>query len=1210
MTMQPLDVFHDPLDGTTLIEASAGTGKTWNLCGLVLRLLLERGLALPQVLVVTFTNAATAELRERIRARIVDTLDGLRGGPLAGDAFVAGLLAALRGRGLADADMTARLQQALQTFDEAAIHTIHGFCQRALSDAPLAAGQPLATELTADDSELRLQVVRDFWRHRMADPALGPALAAHLAAQGDSPERWAELLARRVARPLSREIWPDETAASLDEAAPARAFEQARALWQGARADIVGAVQEALPRLNKTSYHAASLAAAAAAWDQLLAAPSVDAADFQLARLDLLTTPRLQPRKGQAPPAPQAFFDTAATLLAVQAQRADALAVQRRQLLRRLLAEAPAALRALKRERRVLAFDDLLHDLHQRLAGPGGAALARTLRERWPVALIDEFQDTDPLQLAIFQALHGEAGAPLFLLGDPKQAIYSFRHADLHTYLQARRQATALRSLAENQRATPALLQGLNALFGAHARGFLLDGLDYPPVAAGAKPRPRFEDRSAPRAPLQLWRLPVQPDGTPLRKPAAARAATQAVAGEVARLLAAARRGEVQLDGRPLAAGDIAVLVRRHAQGAAMRRALAALGVGSVELSQADVHRSLDAEELEQVLAAMLSPTREGLLRAALATGLMGLDATDVARLADDEATLLHHVARFTVHRDTWLQQGVGPMLRRWLQQEQVAPRLLLRTDGERRLTNLLHLAERLQAATADHPAPEALLRWLQRQRTAGGGGDAAQLRLESDRDLVQIVTIHKSKGLEYPLVFCPFLWDGHPGRALPQRDARDYHDAQGRPVVDFRPGALPAEVKRQQELERIAEQARLVYVALTRAVQRCVLVMGSYLSRGKTGESGRAALNWLLAGGGRDPATLAAQPLEMAAIDDAWAALAAAQSPHVDLQPLPLQAVPPLAAQGPAPETLAALPPPPPAATSWWLGSYSSLVRGLRHEGAARDHDDLADDGGDDAAAAADPVALRDDDDILGFPRGPAAGECLHAMFEHADFTDPATWPAAADLALRRHPQPAPDAGAAPRRTRQLLRLLGDVVQVPLRPGLRLQAVPPARRLVEWEFNLPVARLDGALLAATLRRHGVVMPLPDAGTLRGYLRGFVDLVFEHQGRWFIVDWKSNHLGDRPADYARPALARAMDAHGYRLQALLYALALHRHLARRLAGYDPDRHLGEVMMLFVRGLRPGWTDADGRPLGVFGERPGRPLIEALSALFDGVGAAP
>jgi len=341
-------------------------------------------------------------------------------------------------------------------------------------------------------------------------------------------------------------------------------------------------------------------------------------------------------------------------------------------------------------------------------------------------------------------------------------------------------------------------------------------------VAAGAKPRPRFEDRSAPRAPLQLWRLPVQPDGTPLRKPAAARAATQAVAGEVARLLAAARRGEVQLDGRPLAAGDIAVLVRRHAQGAAMRRALAALGVGSVELSQADVHRSLDAEELEQVLAAMLSPTREGLLRAALATGLMGLDATDVARLADDEATLLHHVARFTVHRDTWLQQGVGPMLRRWLQQEQVAPRLLLRTDGERRLTNLLHLAERLQAATADHPAPEALLRWLQRQRTAGGGGDAAQLRLESDRDLVQIVTIHKSKGLEYPLVFCPFLWDGHPGRALPQRDARDYHDAQGRPVVDFRPGALPAEVKRQQELERIAEQARLVYVALTRAVHAC----------------------------------------------------------------------------------------------------------------------------------------------------------------------------------------------------------------------------------------------------------------------------------------------------------------------------------------------------------------------------------------------------
>ena len=1198
MTPAPLDVFHDPLEGTTLIEASAGTGKTWNLCGLVLRLLLERDLALPQILVVTFTKAATAELRERIRARVADVLDGLQGGAMAADPFVSGLLQALRGRGLRDDAMAPRLQSALQTFDEASILTIHGFCQRALTETPFAAGLPMSSELVDDDRELLQQVVNDFWRRRIGGDALPPLLAAHLARCGDTPERWAALLARRVARPLTRTVWPDAVPPLPDGDALTAAFAELQALWAAERERIVAIVTEALPRLPANVYKPASLATAAASWSRLLAATDADTADFKLDKLGLLTSTRLQPKKGQAAPEPHPFFERADALLALQARQADALDHQRLALLRELLDEGPAALRALKRDRRVFAFDDLLHDLHERLLAPGGDALAAALRNRWPVALIDEFQDTDPLQFAIFQALHGRAGAPLFLLGDPKQAIYSFRHADLHTYLQARRQAGALRSLADNQRSTPELLAGLNALFGAHARGFVLPGLDYLPVVAGAKPRPRFEDRSAPRAPLQLWTLPRDADGQPLPKPAAREAAARAVAGEVSRLLAAARRGEVSIDGRAVAAGDIAVLVRSHAQGALMRRALEAQGVGCIELSQADVHRSVDAEELERVLAAMLAPTREATLRAALATELMGLDAAAIDALAHDDGALLAHGARFASHRDTWLQRGVGPMLRRWLQQEAVAPRLLQRPDGERRLTNLLHLAERLHEAAAQHAAPEALLRWLQQQRRHGGGGDAAQLRLESDRDLVAIVTIHKSKGLEYPLVFCPFVWDGDLGRGDGLSDGVEYRDADDLPLVDFRPGVATDAVKAQQRLERMAEQVRLVYVALTRAVQRCVLVVGPYRSSRSTRQAGTAPINWLLAGGGRDPATLAAQPLSPEAIDAAWAALATAQAPHVGLQPLPVDAVPPLAPLGPAPEALAALPAPPPRATTWWVGSYSGLVRGLRHEAAARDHDDLP---GDEAEP---PVAgIPDDDDILGFPRGPAAGECLHALFEHADFTDPATWPSAAARALHLHPQP-PDVDAQ-RHPRQLLRLLHDVLHTPLQPGLQLAQVPTARRLVEWEFSLPVARLTPSALAAVLRRHGWALPVPGFVPLAGYLRGFVDLAFEHGGRWWVVDWKSNHLGERPADYAGAALARAMDAHGYGLQALLYALALHRHLQRRLRGYDAARDLGGAMMLFVRGVRPGWTDAAGRPCGVAHLQPGAALLDELSALLDG-----
>ncbi|HEX7384225.1 MAG TPA: 3'-5' exonuclease, partial [Burkholderiaceae bacterium] len=667
-------------------------------------------------------------------------------------------------------------------------------------------------------------------------------------------------------------------------------------------------------------------------------------------------------------------------------------------------------------------------------------------------------------------------------------------------------------------------------------------------------------------------------------------------AGEIARLLGAARRGEVAHDGRPLAAGDIAVLVRSHAHGAAMRAALAGVGVGSVELSQASIYDSPDAEEVERVLLAVLEPTREPLLRAALATEAMGFDATAIEALAADESALLALVERFADYRGAWLARGIGPMLRRWMAGEGVAPRLLARADGERRLTNLLHLAECLQEAAERHAAPEALLRWLQAERRARRGDDAVQLRLESDRHLVQIVTVHRAKGLEYPIVFCPFLCDGHPGGAANGIEGREYHDDDGRPVIDFRPEADGDAIKERIRLERAAEQLRLVYVALTRAVQRCYLVVGGYAVGKSVAESGRSLLNWLVAGDGIDPARWgkvdAPSPER---IDAAWRAFAERSGGAVGLAPLPDDGAEPLPPQRPGADTIAALPAPrvPPG---WWIGSYSSLAQGVRHEAAALDHDLRL------APVPADPRPAVERDDILRFPRGARAGECLHAVFEHADFAERASWPGAIATALRAHPQGA--ATDAALRPRMLERMLDDVLHTPLPGGVLLHSVPRARRLVELEFHLPASRLGAGALAAVLREHGYPVPPLAFGTLEGYLRGFIDLVFEHGGRFHVVDWKSNHLGDTAADYAAAPLAQAMAEHGYHLQALLYAVALHRHLQHRLPGYRYDEHFGSVLYLFVRGVRPGWRQPDGAPCGVHALRPSQQAIERLSSLFD------
>ena len=1199
--MTPFDVYDGALDGTQLIEASAGTGKTWTLCGLVVRLLLERGLPLQQVLVVTFTNAATAELRGRIRDRLAETLVALRGRAVqGGDPFVPTLLARLRGRGLRDEAMAAQLEQALQGFDEAAVFTIHGFCQRALADTPFAAGVPLALEPITDDRELRAQVVQDFWRRRVAVDGLTPALAAQLVQQGDRPDVWATVLGAHLARPLAEAVWPD----GIDDAVPpapdalAAAHAQAQRIWQAERDAVVELLLQALKRklLNGNTYKPASVQAAAASWDMLLAGADPLAVSTPLDKLDLLQAGKLAQRTNKGHSAPEhPFFDAAETLAGLRDQALHALSMQRWQLLRDLVATAPAALRQAQRERHVVSFDNMLFNLYERLQGPAGEALATALRGRFGAALIDEFQDTDPLQFAVFNRLFGAAGLPMCLIGDPKQAIYSFRGADLHTYLRARQCAASEHTLADNQRSTGPLLDAFNALFGGHPQAFMLPGLPYHPVRLGAKRRPPLVDATAPRAAMPLWLLPDDP---PLPKAATRAAAARACAGEIARLLGAAQQGRVTYAGRPLAGGDIAVLVRSRAHGSLMREALAELGVASVELASDSVFDSVDAEALTQVLASMLEPGHAGRLRSALATDAMGWDAARLHAAGDDDPAWLDLVGRFAAYRAQWRDRGVGPMLRQWMVDEAVQARLLARPDGERRLTNLRHLAELLQQAEHEHASPEALWRWLQAQRSAGREDEAAQLRLESDRHLVQVVTIHRSKGLEYPIVFCPFLWDGYAARARDKDAGQAWHREDGQAVIDHRP-TLDDDAADQVRLEAAAEALRLIYVALTRAVHRCHLVVGPYTSGNgnKSTEAGRSLLNWLVAGAGQTPTDWLKSKAETPPQTQAgwWRDWASALPQQVSLDPLPDTPGLPLPPDRPPASTIAALPAPrvPPG---WWVGSFSALMSGARHERAAVDHDLRV------VPAALSPAAVLPADDILRFPRGPAAGECLHAVFEQADFADRDTWPGAIATALQRQPLPATEGDPAV-WTPMLSTMLSEVLNTPLPGDLTLAQVRRERRLVEWEFVLPAAPLSAATLGDVLRAEGWDLPALAFGTLQGYLRGFVDLVFEHQGRWTIVDWKGNHLGEQPADYADAALAAEMLRHGYTLQALLYALALHRHLQQRLPGYDPARHFGGVQYLFVRGVRPGWQQADGRPCGVVHLQPSPRLLQRLSALF-------
>lgn len=1260
-----LDVLTCPLDGATLIEASAGTGKTWAICALFVRLVLEKGLGVEQILVLSFTHAATAELRERIRDRLRQTLLTLKS-PLTerGDPFLQPLLTRLMANTGPDI-LRQRLEAALSSFDEAAIQTIHAYCQGALGDAAFSAGQPFEQTLGSDQA-IQEGVVADFWRQHIV-PITDLGLAHHVAKKL-TPSMLAAQLRRRLSKPLSTLIWPDAflPAASSNDALETR-YTSARQCWQSSGAAAKALLLEAISqkRLNGQSYKAEKIEETAAFWSSWFAhenAPLTPLSKEWAKACALWSAKTLQhktnkPDLNSRPQHP--FFDHAEALLEALTHMQEQHEHARISLLKRFLEEAPGLVAQRKRDARQASFDDLLIKLQNALAAPTGDKLAKRLHAQYPVALIDEFQDTDPLQFDIFQRIyinrpnaednHHLPCSAIFLVGDPKQAIYSFRQADLQTYLSASQRVDRSYFLADNQRSVKPLIEAVNALFCRNPSAFMQPGLAFLNVGFGQKPRPTLMDQRNPTwlPALQCWSLPTD---DVLTKTQAMDIAARACAREIADLLVAAQNGLVQLqspDGHtaPLQAADIAVLVRTNKQGQQIKRALAALNIAAAERATGNVFASPEAAELETLLAALVEPAHADRVRAALATTLAGFDAVAIAPLADTQqfnSAMGDCLLRFQHGLQTWQERGLALALHQCFAELETRPRLLQLPDGPRRLTNCLHLIELLhqQEQSLGRIDPAGLLRWFSSQRAspasgANGPDDVAQLRLESDENLVSIVTIHRSKGLEYPIVFCPFVWEGPSSQRTGKNaiDGIEYPLDHGR-CIDFRDpqsAALDAG-KAQAQREQAAEQIRLLYVALTRAVHRCYVIAGPYKSgRNSLKESQRSLLNWLLAGGQVDrPEHWLDQGLEWSTVETAWQALATQAPengprawPSIGFTPIATVRQRPLAQQGDLgfdTPILRVHTRPAPLFPRWRTDSFTGLLRGSHPRSQTENAAEVIQ--SQQFADRDSAIAALAADDILNFARGARAGECIHAVFEYSDFSQPNCWDAAIKRALERHPpikgrdrSPLADASSAP----ALRQMLCDVLNTPLPPvgpnpcaPFRLADLSIADRISELEFNLSVERFSATALQTLCAKHGLKLPLLAFRPLAGYLKGFIDLVFRvkqlgHDDRYFVLDWKSNYLGEHPEDYSQATLADAMHSHGYYLQALMYCLALHRHLRTRLPNYQPENHLGGALYLFVRGVRPDWArQSPEKPPGVVHWRPSLALLDDLDALFQGV----
>lgn len=1170
-TAQPLDPLSLPLIGERLIEASAGTGKTFTIAALYLRLLLGLGgsaafprpLGVEELLVVTFTEAATEELRGRIRANIhelcIACVRNRTENPL-----LSNLL-----EQIPDRQQAAQiLRLAEQQMDEAAIFTIHGFCQRMLSLNAFESGMLFEHQLIEDESQLRRHACADFWR-RHCYPLPKPVAQA-MSEQWSGPEEllrdinsWLQGEQPALKQPPA----DNETLIARHEKIVA-AIDSVKAHWRAAAQDITAVIdQSGVDRRSYSSKNLPNWLSIIGEWAQTETS-SYQLPDalsrFSQATLDEKT------KKGEPPRHP--VFSEITALLAEPLTLRDLV-------IARAMAEIRYIVQREKRRRGELGFDDMLSRLDEALRQPGGDALATAIRTRFPAAMIDEFQDTDPQQYRIFRRLYiRQPETALLLIGDPKQAIYAFRGADIFTYIKARHEVSDRYTLDTNWRSSPSMIASVNTLFSQVENPFLFHQIPFLPVKAAPKNSGlRFTVRGETLPAMSLWLQPG--DGCSVSD----YQQTMAIqcAQQIRDWLAAGLRGDALLwegdKSRPVQASDITILVRSRNEAAIVREALGGLNIPSVYLSNRDsVFATPEARELLWILQAVLAPEIESTLRSAMATSVLGLDARRIEALNEDEEAWDRLVEEFTGYRQIWLRRGVMPMLRTLMAARQVAENLLATPGGERRLTDILHISELLQETAAQADSEHALVRWLAQQiAEPDNNASSQQLRLESDKHLVQVVTIHKSKGLEYSLVWLPFIAN------FRLQSSGLYHDRTTfTSLLDLSDNEESLSLA---EEERLAEDLRLLYVALTRSIWHCSLGVAP-LFRGTRAKKGASdlhlgALGYLLQKGEAQDA------VGLQACLEAIACEAISVEPLKQQDPQPWQ---PAAAKRPE---LGARVLQRRIADNWRVTSYS----GLQQHGQSLALDLLPRLDVDGAGAGQEPAepALTPHT----FPRGAAPGTFLHGLFEGIDFTQPLdeAWLSEA-LSLQ---------GFGERWQPVLSSWLSEILQAPLNEtGVSLNQLTAKEKQVELEFYLPIETdLRAEDLDRLIREYDPLSagcPPLDFRQVRGMLKGFIDLVFRWQGRYYLLDYKSNWLGEDSSAYTRQAMAGAMQSHRYDLQYQLYTLALHRYLRHRLRDYDYETHFGGVIYLFLRGV-----EGKGSSQGIFSTRPAAELITKMDTLFAG-----
>ncbi len=1184
INVEQLDVLTFPLYGARLIEASAGTGKTFTIASLFIRLLLGHGkknahqtpLTVDKILVVTFTEAATAELRSRICARILEVrLAFLKNS--SNDPFIKQLLVQVEDKNTA----VSLLRCAELHMDEAAIFTIHGFCLRMLKQNAFESDSLFSQTLLQDETKLKQQACNDFWRTFFY--GLSAPLTEQIFEYWKTPQALKQALDSWISRG-DVTFLPSITDLDFKKKyqQSVKKIQSLKENWIKDQADYADIINHsAVSKRSYTKKNLANWLTQISQWatesSDLLSLPD-KLEKFSQKILDEKTTKGALPRHG--------VFIEIEQLLAQDLAIKNTILVKASKWVKNYLAKN-------KEQRMLLGFDDLLMRLDGALQKSCDDQLGQQIKANYPIALIDEFQDTDPVQYSIFQKIYLGDSSPnrvsgIFMIGDPKQAIYSFRGADIFTYMTARRNVTAHYSLGFNYRSSKQMINAVNAFFANSNSPFIYNDdipfikVQAPDIAKKALVTKNLEDPET--TALQFILAPGGENTQGFKDSMAL-----ACAYEIKKLLLLANDGKAYLQDKgnkqPLCANNIAVLVRTGKEAQLVRKALFAENINSVYLSlKESVYETPIAEDLLYLLKACFTPENESYLRSAIACKLYGLNVIEIDELLSDTTLWELKLAEFAAYKVTWNKQGILAMLHKIFYEQGISRTLLKSKQGERALTDLLHLSELLQKNSVEYDGEFALLRWFadKVQINADDADDAGEhkQRLESESDLVQVSTLHKSKGLEYDIVFMPFT-----GIYQKPRDCL-YHELRNNQLVYD----LDCDKAHMSlvEKEQLAEDLRLLYVGITRSVYRCYIGIGAYKTgRAKVSGLIKSALGHIILNGDTN-----LQAGDSGTLNNTLDALCK-RCADISIRAIPTldetfyaplkddnKLVPPLIFTGDIEQ-------------NWWISSYSSLSK--FHLSAPKvliEKEPTTDES---------VIDINPQKNPFNFPRGAKHGLFLHNLFEIIDFDSANSENLQAMLHEKLNAALYDDAQSWSPIMALWIEQILDHTLLP-NNNLALRRLCKKQKIVEMQFFIDMKPLHARSVNQLIAKYDPLSK--NAGIfifscVQGFLTGFIDLIFEFAGKYYVLDYKSNYLGDSLEDYNQENMEAAMIEHRYDFQYQLYTLALHRLLKSRLSDYDYDTHIGGIFYTFLRGMQ-----GDDN-YGVYFQKPDFALIDGLDALFKG-----